>query len=108
MSVTTYSEVWPVAGSLDGIMRALGDAYGEVEDLVLELEKRHEELNGPPFKGPVPSLETIGTVWSCQHGLRMEIENLTDHADRLGRVLGDLDSMRLNALAWERKLARDA
>lgn len=102
MSTTTDTASWPTEASFEPAGKALNSAYNEVE----RIEWNLRSILGPWLdegKRPEesPTLDTIGALWSFLDGLRTEIAQLEQEAQRLEQHLGQIDSLRLDGHVWK-------
>ena len=95
MSVSTYPALWPTEEALEHIGDELQQGYDDLEFVTHRLKEAcsREEASQPE---PLPTLETVGVVWSFLAGLRLQVDQLGREADEVEELLGRLDAIRLD------------
>jgi hypothetical protein len=90
-------------GALELIEDKLQEGFDDLEAVTHTLKtawKTSDPTSARP--DPLPTLETIGALWSFVDGLRRQLEQLGRKTDELESLIGDVDSIRLDHRATKR------
>jgi hypothetical protein len=100
---TTYPVAWPTEEGLELIDAKLQKGFDDLEGVNLTLKSVWKASDGTARPDPPPTLETIGVLWSFLEGLRLQLAQLGREADELESQLGNIDSIRLDHQAAQRR-----
>jgi hypothetical protein len=91
MSVSTHPASWPTEATFKPLDDAFATAFTELEGTVGYLEKLVDEEGWPD---PPPTFETIGVLYNALDGLRTDLDQCTDKADELEKLVDRVNAIR--------------
>lgn len=93
-TVSTYPALWPTEEAVGFLDDKLQEAFNDLELVTHRMKEATRDDGRQPE--PLPTLETVGVVWSFLVGLRLQLDQLGREANEVEDLLGRLDAIRLD------------